>query len=45
MHTVYLYRYLNVAVASLRRLQQWCMTMELRSLIQIRYAQKPKNPV
>ena len=45
MHPVFVYRYLNVAVTSLLRLQQWRMTVEMRSLMQKRYAQKPKSPV
>ena len=45
MYPVFLYRYLNVAVASLLRLQQWRMTVEMCSLMQKRYAQKPKSPV
>ena len=45
MHAVYLYRFLNVAVASMLQLHQWRLTIEVRSLIQKRYAQKPKNPV
>ena len=43
MHAVYLIS--NVNVASLLRLEQWRMTMEVYSLIQKQYAQKYKNPV
>lgn len=45
MPTVYLYRFLKVAVASMLRLHQWRRTMEVRSLIQKQYVQKPKSPV
>ena len=45
MHAVYLYRFLIVVVASLLRLVQCHMRMEVQSLIQKQYAQKSKNPV
>ncbi len=44
MHAVYLNRFLNMVVASLSCLQHWRKT-EMHSMIQKRYAQKPKNPV
>lgn len=42
MHPVFVYRYVNVVVASL---PLWLVTKETQGLMQKRYAQKPKNPV
>ena len=42
MHPVFLYRSVIVVAASL---PLWFMAAEMQSLMQKRYAQKPKNPV
>lgn len=45
MHPVYLNRFVNLVAALPLRLHLWRMEEEMQSLMQKRYAQKPKNPV
>jgi len=45
MHPVFLYRSVNVVAALPLRLHLWRMEEKMQSLMQKRYAQKPKNPV